>query len=208
MSIEQTEKTAEVAADIYEAILGIIRDVPYVPKDIHIQGASADYKAVSAANIMDKTRELMVRAGIIMYPTNYEISREGTTTTVNVKYVFCHVPSQTSIVVAAVGQGTDKFDKGAGKAGTYADKYAVMRLFRIVTGDDPDRVGNDNHEKEYGELEVKYKELSQTLGDLKLDNVIGKDYFENAKDALDRYYKAKDFHGMNEAEKVIKGLVK
>ena len=37
------------------------------------------------------------------------------------------------------GDGVDSNDKAPGKAMTYADKYALLKAYKIITGDDPDQ---------------------------------------------------------------------
>ncbi|MBR3243048.1 MAG: ERF family protein, partial [Parasporobacterium sp.] len=37
------------------------------------------------------------------------------------------------------GDGVDSQDKAPGKAMTYGDKYALLKAYKIITGDDPDQ---------------------------------------------------------------------
>ena len=46
--------------------------------------------------------------------------------------------SSACIITEAVGMGIDDNDKAMGKAYTYAVKYALLKLFRLRYGDDPD----------------------------------------------------------------------
>ena len=57
-----------------------------------------------------------------------------------VDYVFVNIekPEET-IKVTSYGDGVDPQDKAPGKAMTYADKYALMKAYKIITGDDPDQ---------------------------------------------------------------------
>ena len=43
------------------------------------------------------------------------------------------------IEIISFAEGIDSQDKGSGKAMTYADKYALMKAYKISTGDDPDQ---------------------------------------------------------------------
>ena len=47
-------------------------------------------------------------------------------------------PYYPNITTEAVGMGIDDNDKAMGKAYTYAVKYALLKLFRLRYGDDPD----------------------------------------------------------------------
>ena len=54
-------------------------------------------------------------------------------------FTLTHTTSDTSIRVAAIGEGMDSGDKGFPKAQTNALKYALRQSFLIETGDDPDK---------------------------------------------------------------------
>lgn len=69
----------------------------------------------------------------------------------------------------AVGMGIDDNDKAMGKAYTYAVKYALLKLFRLRYGDDPDAkasepllVTNPNASSETKESEKKQTKPSTT----------------------------------------------
>ena len=51
--------------------------------------------------------------------------------------------TDTKIITEAVGMGIDDNDKAMGKAYTYAVKYALLKLFRLRYGDDPDAKASD-----------------------------------------------------------------
>jgi hypothetical protein len=111
------------------------------------------------------------------------------------------VPSATSIETSSIGQGQDKYDKGAGKASTYADKYMIMRLLHMVTGEDPDYVGTDDHDKE--SLKDDYYACKQKLEDQKLDHQIDDEYFKKATDRLTTYWESQNFQGMAAAKQKL-----
>lgn len=43
------------------------------------------------------------------------------------------------IEITTYGDGVDSQDKAVGKAMTYADKYALLKAYKIETGEDPDQ---------------------------------------------------------------------
>jgi hypothetical protein len=47
------------------------------------------------------------------------------------------------IETTTFAEGIDSQDKGSGKAMTYADKYALMKAYKISTGDDPDQTASE-----------------------------------------------------------------
>ncbi|MDQ9734072.1 ERF family protein, partial [Acinetobacter baumannii] len=55
-------------------------------------------------------------------------------------YKFVNVENpEESIEIISYGDGIDTQDKAVGKAMTYADKYALMKAYKIISGDDPDQ---------------------------------------------------------------------
>ena len=48
------------------------------------------------------------------------------------------------IDITTYGDGMDSQDKAPGKAMTYADKYALLKAYKIITGDDPDQKYSDD----------------------------------------------------------------
>lgn len=48
------------------------------------------------------------------------------------------------IDIDTYGDGVDSGDKAPGKAMTYSDKYALMKAYKIITGDDPDQISSDD----------------------------------------------------------------
>ena len=59
------------------------------------------------------------------------------------------------IDIVSYGDGVDPQDKAPGKAMTYADKYALMKAYKIITGDDPDQ---------YYSADLKGKESKASAG--------------------------------------------
>ena len=45
------------------------------------------------------------------------------------------------------GDGVDTQDKAPGKAMTYGDKYALLKAYKIVTGDDPDQNASEPQQR-------------------------------------------------------------
>ena len=58
-----------------------------------------------------------------------------------------------SIDTITFAEGIDSQDKGSGKAMTYADKYALMKSYKISTGEDVDE-GTDAEELEKGKHSI------------------------------------------------------
>lgn len=61
-------------------------------------------------------------------------------------YRFVNIDNPSEWVeTTTFAEGIDSQDKGSGKAMTYSDKYALMKMYKISTGDDPDQDPSDNN---------------------------------------------------------------
>ena len=54
------------------------------------------------------------------------------------KFINADNPDEQPIEIKSYGDGIDTGDKAPGKAMTYSDKYALMKAYKIATGEDPD----------------------------------------------------------------------
>ena len=55
-------------------------------------------------------------------------------------YRFVNIEKPEEFIdITTYGDGVDSQDKAPGKAMTYADKYALLKAYKIITGDDPDQ---------------------------------------------------------------------
>lgn len=136
--------------NVLAAIDKIRQELSKVAKDMLIETRKGSYRVLSHTSVLSACRDIMIKNGILLVPeymTNLE-RRDGVTT-VGFVYRVYHVGSGESISLAVPGQGADQFDKGAGMASTYADKYAMIRLFDLISADDPDATSNDEHEKTF-----------------------------------------------------------
>lgn len=140
--------------NISKAILNVMNEVKGIEKSMTVGSGSASYKGVPDKEVKKIVGESMRKNGLCLIPisidSNTEISRWYEETTYNgqttkkqkqsvfteakTKYLLLH-ESGESIEVAGYGHGVDSQDKGAGKATTYALKYAMLYSFLIPTGD-------------------------------------------------------------------------
>lgn len=105
------------------------------------------YKYVTEGDLVATIRPLMAKAGIIIIPNVVEERREpdavqerngmAALTTVMIQYTI--TDGKASIDFRMPGYGVDRSDKGVYKAITGSMKYALMKLFLVETGDDPER---------------------------------------------------------------------
>ena len=76
------------------------------------------------------------------------------------------------IAIESVGMGIDDNDKAMGKAYTYAVKYALLKLFRLRYGDDPDfEASKPLHTEKPKEEKEPKKEVKKTVDEKKSHEV-------------------------------------
>lgn len=148
--------------EISKAILAVMSEVRSIDKTMDVGTGGSSYKGVSDKVVKEILQPAMGRHGLVIVPTEvcgrsqtdrweethptYGVKqKQSTLTEVQTKYLLIHSPSGESIELAGFGHGVDSQDKGAGKATTYALKYALLYTFLIPTGkiDDADTEHSD-----------------------------------------------------------------
>ena len=75
----------------------------------------------------------------IDYQTKEKIVQKSLFERIETIYRFVNVDNPAEYIdITTYGDGIDTQDKSVGKAMTYGDKYALMKAYKIITGDDPD----------------------------------------------------------------------
>ena len=145
--------------EISKAILAVMQEVKGIDKSMTVGSGTYSYKGVSDQVVKEILQPAMIKNGLSIVPTNVEAKvttdrwvdggkqKQSTFTEVTTKYLLLH-SSGESIELAGYGHGVDNQDKGAGKATTYALKYALLYTFLIPTGkiDDADTTHSDEVE--------------------------------------------------------------
>lgn len=182
--------------NIYEKMSAITDELRTVQKNLTVQtGGSNSYKAVSERDILDAVKPLEAKYKVYSYPAHREILEsemlENTSeyqgkitkkttfmSRIQTVYRFINIENPEEFIeTTTFAEGIDSQDKGSGKAMTYADKYALMKAYKISTGDDPDQ--EYSRETEYSKKpempradQVKLDVLLETMG--KYNEVCGK----------------------------------
>jgi len=154
--------------NIYERLSKITEELGFVAKGLTVGKGTNQYKAVSEADVLNAVKPLEIKHGVYSYPmsrdivfqeilesekeyTDYKTQEKSmvkkSTYFMRVKttYRFVNTEKPTEFVdMDTFGDGVDSLDKAPGKAMTYADKYALLKAYKIQTGDDPDA----NHSNE------------------------------------------------------------
>lgn len=106
------------------------------------------YNYATESDVTDAVRKHMAEENVIMFPdiTDHQMTPVTTArgnqeflTTIRITYTLMDGDSGEELSFNTIGQGQDAGDKGIYKAITGAQKYALMKLFHIPTGDDPER---------------------------------------------------------------------
>lgn len=147
--------------NLYRKISEVMKDVEYLKKDDHIKFGSTNYKAISEEKVTQAVRASLIKHGLIILPIKQEHLKEGNLSTVNTTYKIVDVDTGIYEEIVSSGTGVDTQDKGVGKAMTYSYKYLLLRTFAIPTGEDPDKISNE--EIEDIELEALKKQYSDIL---------------------------------------------
>lgn len=158
--------------NIYQKMLAISNELEAVNKSFMVEVSKGrGYKAVSEADILSAVKPLEEKYGIYSYPQSRTIIESKNQSVVDgektkliyferieTTYVFVNVENPTeTISMVSYGDGIDSGDKGVGKAMTYADKYALMKAYKIITGEDPDKEASKSYqEKKEPKEETKF----------------------------------------------------
>ena len=169
MSIE-TKPAAPETVDIkswniFQRVAAITEELGVVAKNLSVSAGKGSYKAVSERDVIDAVKPLETKYRVYSYASdrvilesetletekNYQgnISKSTTFfTRMQTTFNFINIDNPEDRYTTIVfSEGIDPGDKGSGKAMTYADKYALMKAYKISTGDDPDQ--NASEENRY-----------------------------------------------------------
>lgn len=145
----------ENKTNIAKAIVAVMEEVRGIEKTMTVGEGNYSYKGVSDQLVKEVLRPAMIKNGLSIVPTSVNTNvtterwdettnygtkkKQSTFTEAETKYLLLHTSGE-SLELAGYGHGVDTQDKGAGKATTYALKYALLYTFLIPTGkiDDAD----------------------------------------------------------------------
>lgn len=155
--------TTESKSQITLAVLSVMESVKGIDKGMTIGTGNSAYKGIADKDVKIIVGKAMKENGLCIFPTGIKKEttihtweeedpwskavpkerkrKQSVFTEVITEYLLTHTSGE-SIVLNGFGQGVDPQDKGAGKATTYALKYALLYIFMIPTGHIDD---SDNH---------------------------------------------------------------
>lgn len=148
--------------NIYQRVSAITDELKTVAKNLEIEIVKGKkYSAVSEGDVLRAVKPIEFKHGVYSFPVLREIveSKElvkktsyGETTSqfMRIKTVYRFVNTDKPgdyFDIVTYGDGVDSQDKTPGKAMTYADKYALLKAYKINTGDDPDAEASEEFVK-------------------------------------------------------------
>lgn len=143
--------------NIYKRMLAATSEISRVAKNLNVGFGKSSYKAVGEADVLAAVKPIEEKYGIYSYPVDRQIIESGVLESVSeyngekttkkqfqmrvsTVYRFVNVDCPEEFIdITTYGDGVDSQDKAPGKAMTYADKYALLKAYKIMTGDDPDQ---------------------------------------------------------------------
>lgn len=151
--------------NLFEKMAAITKDMETVAKNLTVETVKGrGYKAVSERDIIDAVKPLEAKHRVYSFPASRELveseilesesTYDGKTTKrttfythLKTVYRFVDIDAPDSYIDMCVySVGLDTQDKGDGKAMTYGDKYALMKAYKISTGDDPDQEASTDND--------------------------------------------------------------
>ena len=162
----KTEEAIDIKSmNIFQRMSAITAELGIIAKNTTVSAGKGSYKAVSERDILDAVKPLEAKYRVYSYPSDRAILESETLETeknyngsitksttfftrVQTEYTFINIDKpEERFTTIVFSEGIDTGDKGSGKAMTYADKYALMKAYKISTGDDPDQ--NASEENRY-----------------------------------------------------------
>ena len=125
---------------LIKAINDANKEIEGVEKNAQIKFGNTNYSAVLDKDVKINIGKVFTKYGLVVIPTKIEKEFTKPVTEVLVTYTIYHTSGE-SLQMQGYGQAIDSGDKGAGKACTYALKYALLYASLAPTGNiaDSDR---------------------------------------------------------------------
>lgn len=143
--------------NIFQRMSAISDKISKVAKNLTVGVGKSAYKAVGESDVLSAVKPIEREYGVYSYPVSRKIIDTNVLTTtseydgkvteknqlfmrIETVYRFVNMDNTAEYIdITTYGDGVDSQDKACGKAMTYADKYALLKAYKIETGDDPDQ---------------------------------------------------------------------
>ena len=193
-----------MADNIYKKMSAITAELTAVAKNLNVGIGKSAYKAVGEADVLAAVKPLEEKHGVYSYPYSRKIVEADLVTTtseyqgkvtektnrylrIETVYRFVNIDNPEEYIdITTYGDGIDPQDKAVGKAMTYSDKYALLKAYKIITGEDPDQF-----KSEEGKTEKKLTNREKVIILAKERGIdvkeLAKDYGLSSKTTEERY---------------------
>jgi hypothetical protein len=149
-------------SELAKAVIAVMKAVKNIDKSMTVGTGGSSYKGVADKDVKYVIGQAMAENGLCILPIGIESSvnverwledtsygpkqKQQVFNEVTTKYMLLHESGESQIIVGS-GHGVDSMDKAAGKATTYALKYALLYTFMVPTGsiDDADVTHSNAH---------------------------------------------------------------
>lgn len=187
--------------NIYQRMSKITEKINRVAKNLRVGIGQSQYKAVGEADVLAEVKPAEIEFGVYSYPIHREViltdtltstteykgeQKERITIFMRIKtiYRFVNIDNPEDFLeIETLGDGVDTQDKAPGKAMTYADKYALLKAYKIETGEDPDQRASEQLKP----IELITEKQMQQLLDMGTDLQAMAKYYK--KSSIDRITK-------------------
>jgi len=197
--------------NIFYRMSKITEEISVVAKNLSVGYGKNSYKAVGEADVLAAVKPIEAKYGVYSYPVSREIIDSGVLTTagydgkeknqmymrIKTVYRFLCIDNPDSFIdIESFADGVDSQDKAPGKAMTYADKYALLKAYKIITGDDPDQNMSE---------ELKAKKRMQTAYPprAEMEKFVAENYDEENLTKILNYYKVNSLGELKLEELIV-----
>lgn len=180
--MEEQESKQITKMNLFEKMSNITNEVEKVAKKLKVSTGNSSYKAVAEVDVLEAVKEKEYKYRVYSYPKDRNLKdqqilkkvvydkennpKESYTFYSKIETIYCFVNIDNpieQIETKVFSEGIDSGDKGSGKAITYADKYSLLKAYKIETGDDPDKTPSPN---ENGEEELTLEEALSLVANI------------------------------------------
>jgi hypothetical protein len=139
------EQKPQAPQTLVEKLAAVMAAVERVPKNG--ENKFHGYKYATEADLSDAVRANLARYGVMLIPSVEKVewskvpTKSGEERLATLTVRFTATDGKDKIEFTVLGEGQDRGDKATYKAMTGATKYALLKLFLIPTGDDPEHDG-------------------------------------------------------------------
>ena len=135
--------------NIFQRMSAITDEVGRVAKNLTVGAGSNKYKAVGEVDVLNAVKPIEIKFGVYSYPVKRNIIETNVLTTkteydgkvteknqlfirIETTYRFVNIDKPEEFIeITTYGDGIDSQDKSTGKAMTYADKYALLKAYKL-----------------------------------------------------------------------------